>query len=125
MHFIAGFILSIIFQPAHVVPTSNFPMPDASGNIEADWAVNQLYNTANFAPKAKLFSWYVGGLNYQVEHHLFPSICHIHYNKISKIVEQTAKEYQLPYHSYQTFVQALAEHTKMLKNLGQPNPIIA
>jgi linoleoyl-CoA desaturase len=125
MQFICGLILAMIFQPAHVVPTSTFPMPNNSGVVEADWAVSQLYNTANFAPKAKLFSWYVGGLNYQVEHHLFPSICHIHYNKISKIVEQTAKEFQLPYHSYQTFLDALSEHTRMLKELGKPNPVLA
>jgi linoleoyl-CoA desaturase len=125
MQFICGLILAMIFQPAHVVPSSTYPMPNDSGVVEADWAVNQLYNTANFAPKAKFFSWYVGGLNYQVEHHLFPSICHIHYKKISKIVEQTAKDFNLPYHSYETFVQALSEHTKMLKNLGQANPVIA
>jgi linoleoyl-CoA desaturase len=118
MQFIAGFILGIIFQPAHVVPSSDYPMPDESGNIEADWAVSQLYNTANFAPGAKLFSWYVGGLNYQVEHHLFPNICHIHYRSISKIVKETAEEYKLPYHSYKTFGQALADHTKMLYQLG-------
>jgi linoleoyl-CoA desaturase len=118
MQFIAGFILGIIFQPAHVVPTSDYPMPDDSGNIDADWAVSQLYNTANFAPGAKLFSWYVGGLNYQVEHHLFPNICHIHYSSISKIVKETAEEFKLPYHSYKTFGQALSDHTKMLYQLG-------
>jgi linoleoyl-CoA desaturase len=118
MQFMAGLILAAIFQPAHVVPTSDYPMPDESGNIEADWAVSQLLNTANFAPKSKLFSWYVGGLNYQVEHHLFPQICHIHYSKLSKIVEQTAKEFNLPYHSYSTFGKALKEHTKMLYQLG-------
>ncbi len=118
MHFIAGFILSIIFQPAHVVPTSNFPMPDESGNIEADWAVNQLYNTADFAPKAKFFSWYVGGLNFQVEHHLFPNVCHVHYSKLAEIVKSTAHEFNLPYYSYDTFLGALADHTKMLYNLG-------
>ena len=118
MHFIAGFILSVIFQPAHVVPTSSFPMPDESGNIEADWAVNQLYNTSDFAPKSKLFSWYVGGLNFQVEHHLFPNICHVHYSKLAEIVKTTAHEFSLPYHSYETFLGALADHTKMLYNLG-------
>jgi linoleoyl-CoA desaturase len=125
MQFICGLILAMIFQPAHVVPTSTYPVPNDSGVVEADWAVSQLYNTANFAPKAKLFSWYVGGLNYQVEHHLFPSICHIHYNKIAEIVEQTAKEYNLPYHSYSTFISALADHTRMLKNLGKQNPSLA
>lgn len=118
MHFIAGLTLAAIFQPAHVVPSSNYPLPDASGNVEADWAVNQLYNTANFAPKAKLFSWYVGGLNFQVEHHLFPNICHVHYSKISKIVKETAEEFNLPYHSYKTFYGALKDHTKMLHDLG-------
>lgn len=118
MHFIAGFWLGIIFQPAHVVPSSNYPMPDPSGNIEADWAVSQLFNTANFAPGAKLLSWYVGGLNYQVEHHLFPNICHVHYKNISKIVRETAKEYSLPYNSFKTFGLALKEHGKMLYNLG-------
>ncbi len=119
MQYIAGLILGCIFQPAHVVPTSDYPMPNDSGNIEADWAVNQLYNTANYAPKSRLFSWYVGGLNFQVEHHLFPNICHVHYKKISEIVKKTAEEFELPYNSYKTFYKALAEHTKMLKALGQ------
>ena len=118
MHFIAGVWLGIIFQPAHVVPSSNYPVPGPSGNIEADWAVSQLYNTANFAPGARFFSWYVGGLNYQVEHHLFPNICHVHYRKISAIVRDTAAEYKLPYNSFKTFGMALKEHGKMLYNLG-------
>lgn len=119
MQFISGFLLSIIFQSAHVVPSSVFPVPDESGNIQADWAVNQLYNTANFAPKARILSWYVGGLNYQVEHHLFPNICHVHYKDISKIVKQTALEYNLPYYSYATFYSAIKDHAKLLKNLGK------
>ncbi len=119
MHFVAGLTLAAIFQPAHVVPSSEYPMPDASGNIDADWAVNQLYNTTNFAPNAPLFSWFVGGLNFQVEHHLFPNICHVHYKELSKIVKTTAEEFNLPYHSYKTFFRALGEHTKMLYNLGK------
>lgn len=119
MHFIAGLVLAMIFQPAHVVPSSNYPVPDESGNIEADWAVSQLYNTANFAPKAKILSWYVGGLNFQIEHHLFPNICHVHYNKLSKIVADTAREFNLPYVSQKTFYGALKAHTIMLRDLGR------
>ena len=118
MHFIAGVTLAAIFQPAHVVPTSTYPMPNNSGVVEADWAVNQLYNTANFAPKSTWFSWYVGGLNFQVEHHLFPNISHVHYKKLSEIVKKTASEYNLPYYSYKTFFGAVREHTKMLHDLG-------
>ena len=127
MHFIAGLTLGIIFQPAHVIPTSDFPVPNKSGNIESDWAVSQLMNTANFAPKSTWFSWYVGGLNFQVEHHLFPNICHVHYSKISHIVRETAFEYNLPYYSYKTFADALFEHGKMLHRLGKkdPKPAIA
>lgn len=126
MHFVAGLTLALIFQPAHVIPESNFPKPDSSGNIEADWAVSQLLNTANFAPKARLLSWYVGGLNYQVEHHLFPNICHVHYRKIADIVRETAFEYNLPYYSYKTFLGAVSGHAKLLYRLGKnhPNPVV-
>ncbi|MFT5778323.1 MAG: linoleoyl-CoA desaturase [Crocinitomicaceae bacterium] len=123
MHFVAGLTLALIFQPAHVLPRSDFPVPDPSGNIESDWAVSQLLNTANFAPKARLFSWYVGGLNYQVEHHLFPNICHVHYRKISEIVRDTAFEYNIPYYSFETFRGALKEHATLLYRLGQKDMI--
>lgn len=123
MHYITGVILGMIFQPAHVVPSSNYPMPDESGNIKADWAVSQLLNTANFAPKSRLFSWFVGGLNFQIEHHLFPNVCHVHYKKLSKIVRKTAEEFNLPYNSEKTFVGALSSHAKMLKRLGTKDEI--
>lgn len=120
MQFTAGLLLSAIFQSAHVIEETKFPMPDKSGNIENDWAVHQLYTTANFAPKSRIFSWFIGGLNYQVEHHLFPSVCHIHYRRISEIVRATANEYNFPYHSQPTFASALWSHTKMLWRLGRP-----
>lgn len=123
MHFIQGFILTIVFQPAHVMPTSRYPLPDETGNMENNWAVHQMYTTADFSPKSRIFSWYVGGLNYQIEHHLFPNICHIHYRKISKIVRQTAKEYGLPYHVQGNFIKALIHHGRMLKMLGRYDTI--
>lgn len=118
MHYIAGFILSTIFQPAHVMEHTEFPIPE-EGKIDSTMLEHQMYTTCNFAPKSRLFSWYVGGLNYQIEHHLFPHICHIHYKKISKIVKDTAKEFNMPYHSQPTFRRALIEHGKMLKKLGR------
>lgn len=119
MHFIAGFILAIIFQPAHVVDATEFPLPNDSHELSDAWAVHQLRTTANFGNKSRWFSWYVGGLNFQIEHHLFPAICHVHYRHIAGIVQKTAKEHGLPYHAFNTFVEALQGHTRLLKQLGQ------
>lgn len=125
MHYITGTVLGLIFQTAHVVPSADYPMPNESGDIEADWAVSQLVNTADFAPKSRILSWYIGGLNFQIEHHLFPGICHVHYKKIARIVKSTAKEYNLPYISEKTFFSAVHSHYKMLKMLGQKSPAIS
>lgn len=118
MHYTAGIILSIVFQLAHIVPMAEMPLPDKEGNLEHTWAVHQLYTTTNFAPNNKFISWYTGGLNHQVEHHIFPHISHIHYGKIAKIVKETALEYDLPYNEYKTFTKAIAEHFNQLKTLG-------
>ncbi len=118
MHYTAGMILSLVFQLAHVVPNTDMPLPDKEGNLEHTWAVHQLYTTSNFAPTNKLVSWYTGGLNHQVEHHIFPHISHIHYGKISKIVKETALEFNLPYNEYKTFKKAVIEHFNQLKTLG-------
>ena len=106
-HFFTGLILACIFQPAHVVPETEFPLPDSQNNVSGDWYVHQLLNTANFAPGNRILSWYVGGLNYQIEHHLFPTMCHVHHKAISKIVQQTAAEFNLPYFTQKTFRAAL------------------
>lgn len=118
MHFVTGLVLSCIFQPAHVMPSVEYPLPDKSGNMENNWAIHQILTTTNFAPSSKIFSWFVGGLNFQIEHHLFPNICHVHYKNISEIVRTTAFEYNLPYHSKRSFIGAIADHARMLKSLG-------
>lgn len=119
MHYVAGFILAVIFQPAHVIEGTEYFEPDMEGNLENNWAIHQLHTTTNFANKSRLFSWYVGGLNFQVEHHLFPNICHVHYRKIAPIVESTAKEFGVPYKSAETFLDALVGHGRLLRELGK------
>ena len=118
MHFIAGFILAVVFQPAHVMEHLDFPLPDDTGSLENNWAIHQMHTTTNFAPNNRLLSWYVGGLNYQVEHHLFPHVCHVHYRDIAPIVESTAKEFNVPYYSIDSFRTALSSHYTMLRKLG-------
>lgn len=118
MHFTAGLLLSCIFQLAHVMEECEFPQPGDDRKMQNNWAVHQLLNTANFAPTNRVLSWFIGGLNRQIEHHLFPHICHVHYKHIAKLVKQTAQEYNLPYYEYPTFRHALLQHGKMLKKLG-------
>ncbi|RZJ71391.1 acyl-CoA desaturase [Flavobacterium sp.] len=118
MHYTAGLILSIVFQLAHVVEATDNPIPDENGSMENTWAIHQLYTTANFAPKNKIVNWFTGGLNHQIEHHIFPNISHVHYSKISKIIKQTAAECNLPYHEFKTMRSAVAAHFRHLKELG-------
>ena len=124
MQFITGFVLTIIFQTAHVMPTSVYPVPDRENTIDNAWSIHQLATTTNYAPKNKVFSWLIGGLNYQVEHHLFPNICHVHYPQLSKIVQETAESYNVRYNSLPTFFSALINHGRMLKQLGRRNVIV-
>jgi linoleoyl-CoA desaturase len=124
MHYLAGFILAIIFQPAHVIDGAEFPLPDENRTLENNWAVHQLLTTTNFGNNSRWFSWYVGGLNFQIEHHLFPNICHVHYRKIADIVETTAHEFGLPYKTSKTFWQALCGHARLLRKLGD-RPVLA
>jgi linoleoyl-CoA desaturase len=118
MHYTAGIILSLIFQLAHVVEDAEMHEAHKSGTMKNTWAIHQLKTTVNFATKNKIMNWFTGGLNHQIEHHIFPHISHIHYTKIGSIVRKTAKEFNLPYNEYKTTRSALFSHFKFLKQMG-------
>jgi linoleoyl-CoA desaturase len=120
MGMVAGFVLSIVFQLAHTVEHTHFPLPDdATGKMEDEWAIHQLKTTANFATKNRLVSWLVGGLNFQVEHHLFPKISHVHYPAISRIIKRACQEYGITYIEYPKVRIAIASHVAFLRHLGK------
>jgi len=118
MHFIAGITLTTVFQLAHSIEETDHPLPDDNGIIEDNWAMHQIRTTANFSRKSKFLTWYLGGLNYQIEHHLFPNICHVHYPEIAPIVKKTAEEYQIPYVEHKTFVNALGSHVGLMNKIA-------
>jgi linoleoyl-CoA desaturase len=125
MHIVLGLALALVFQLAHVVEHTEFEAVGIDDKlIENEWAIHQVKTTANFARNDKFISWYVGGLNYQVEHHLFPRISHIHYPAISKIVKSVCEKHNLPYNEYPTMSQAVASHFRMMRNLGR-KPVVA
>lgn len=119
MHFVTGLLVSTVFQIAHIMPDNEFPLPNNMGMMKEDWHGHQFATTSNFSPNSKLLFWLIGGLNYQVEHHLLPDVCHVHYNKLTKIVADTAREYGMPYHVKKSFVHAISDHLKMLRELGK------
>lgn len=117
-HLVSGLYLSMVFMLAHAVEETDFIVPQESGVIENDWFAHQLYTTANFCSGNGVAAFFSGGLNQQVEHHLFPNICSVHYPAISHIVRDTALEYQIPYHNIPTFSESLKSHVRFLKKRG-------
>lgn len=116
---ICGLCLAIVFQLAHVVDETTFTVLDAdSTKMEDEWMIHQLSTTANFATKNKFLTWILGGLNYQVEHHLFPKISHVHYPEINKLVKQTCLEFNVRYIEFATFTRAFQSHVKVIENMG-------
>ena len=122
-HLVEGFTMAIIFMLAHIIEGTEYPEPNENGRIELPWADFQMHTTANFAIKNPVVNYLFGGLNFQVEHHLFPKVCHVHYPKIAGIVKETAKDHGLPYLEHKTFFGAIASHTRVLKKFGSPNSV--
>ncbi len=117
--FFAGIVLSVVFQLAHTVSETHFPETNpTTGKVEDEWAVHQLKTTANFATKSKFWSWFTGGLNFQVEHHLFPNISHVHYPALSEIVKEVCQKYNIPYLEHAKTRYAIASHVAHLKAMG-------
>jgi linoleoyl-CoA desaturase len=116
----AGLTLAVVFQLAHVVEAAAFPLPDDELRLADGWMRHQLKTTANFAPDSPLWNFFSGGLNHQIEHHLFYKVCHIHYPALAPIVADVARRHGAPYHVNPTFSSALASHVRTMKRLGAP-----
>jgi linoleoyl-CoA desaturase len=122
--FVQGLSLSVVFQMAHCVEEAAFPLPKQdTGRIESAWAVHQVETTVNFARGSRLLTWFIGGLNYQIEHHLFPRLSHVHYPELSHIVQKTCAEFGLTYAAHSTFFSGVASHFRWLRRMGRPDLI--
>lgn len=125
--FVSGVVLSVVFQLAHCVGEADFPVPvpgpEGSERMQTDWAVHQVQTTVDFARRNRFLCWLLGGLNFQVEHHLFSRICHIHYPALSKLVEETCHEFGIRYAAHKTFWSALASHARWVTLMGRPIPV--
>jgi linoleoyl-CoA desaturase len=118
---ILGLTLAIVFQLAHCIEGTMFRQPDPeSRRVERDWSAHQVEASADFARGSRVLTWYLGGLNFQIEHHLFPKVCHLHYPALSSIVERTCAEHGVAYLCHPTMRSALASHVRLLRRLGRP-----
>lgn len=122
--FVQGLLLSVVFQLAHCVEDAEFPMPiEGTGRMENAWAVHQVETTVDFARKNRLVTWFTGSLNYQIEHHLFPQICHVNYPAISEVLESTCREFGVNYSAHDTVLAAVRSHYRWLREMGR-NPAV-
>ena len=119
MHLVMGLTLAMVFQLAHVVEDTHFEDAFKSPTINQEWAVHQVLTTANFAMQNKFISWFVGGLNYQIEHHLFPRVSHVHYPNISIMVRECCEQFHIQYTHYPTMIAAVNSHFRFMKQLGK------
>jgi linoleoyl-CoA desaturase len=116
---LAGVVVSVVFQLAHCVEEAEFPMPpENSDSMESAWAVHQVETTVDFARRSRVESWLLGGLNFQIEHHLFPRICHVNYPAISNLVEQTCRDFGVRYGEHSSFRAGLSSHFRWLRRMG-------
>jgi linoleoyl-CoA desaturase len=118
---VTGLVLGVVFQLAHCVEQADFPLPaEDTGRMENAWAVHQVQTTVNFARKSRLAAWLFGGLNFQIEHHLFPRICHVNYPALSRLVEETCREFGVRYAVHRSFWAGIVSHYRWLRRLGRP-----
>ena len=118
--FTTGLVTSIIFQLAHAVEHTEFMEVNSDQKVlENDWAIHQVKTTSNFATKSKLITFFAGGLNFQIEHHLFPKVSHVFYPELSVIVRNVCAEYGITYGEHRTLARAIASHVRFLKKMGR------
>ena len=119
---LAGIFIAVVFQLAHVVEGAEFELPEADATrvaVDTEWAVHQIRTTANFAPANQFLSWMLGGLNYQMVHHLFPQISHVHYPALREIILQNCSQRDIPYLEFPTFSSAVQSHLRYLRTMGR------
>jgi len=121
---VTGTVLSVVFQVAHCVEEAEFPVPGTNTErIDHAWAIHQAETTVDFARRSRVITWLVGGLNFQIEHHLFPRISHVNYPMISSVVEKTFRDFGIGYTEYKSFRAGMASHFRWLRRMGMPNTI--
>ena len=115
---VMGVVTSVVFQLAHIVEETAHP--DLLDDVHSEWVIHQLRTTADFARGNRLLTWYLGGLNFQVMHHLFPRVCHVHYPQVARVVAEVCEKYQVSYRAHPSVSSAIRSHFRFLRVMGRP-----
>ena len=116
---VAGLVLSVVFQLAHCVGEVDFPPRPEMGRLTRGWAVHQVETTADFARGSRIVTWLLGGLNFQIEHHLFPRISHVNYPALAGLVEETCREFGVRYVEHRSCWAGVVSHFRWLRQMGR------
>lgn len=109
---VCSFLYTHIIAPTHITEHCQHV-------TERDWFKHQVYTSSDSAPGDTLTNWFTAGLSHQIEHHLFPMIHHLHYPAIQPIIQQTVKEYKLPYNSQRNLATAVQAYWHWLYEIGR------
>src|SRR5437868_3009090 len=112
-------VTATTFQLAHCVEEADFVSPEALAAETRVWAVHEVETTVDFCPGNRVLTWFLGGLNYQIEHHLFPRVAHTHYPHLAEIVRRNALKHGVRYTSQPSLRAALRSHQRHLRALGR------
>jgi linoleoyl-CoA desaturase len=118
---VTGLVIAVVFQLAHVIEETEHPA--LLEDVHAEWVIHQIRTTADFARENRLLTWYLGGLNFQVIHHLFPRICHVHYPQVARVVAQVCDEYQINCQAHRSVYSAIRSHFRFLRSMGRTQPL--
>jgi linoleoyl-CoA desaturase len=116
---VVSVVTAITFQLAHCVEEANFASPESLAADKRLWAVHEVESTVNFCPNNPVLTWMLGGLNHQIEHHLFPRVAHTHYPQIAPIVQRNALKHGIRYTANPSLRAALGSHQRHLRTLGR------
>ncbi len=118
MHVVASISAAVALFPAHLYEESIFPEPDENGEINTTWAEHQMSVTMDFGTRLPFAAFFFGGINYHAVHHLFPTVAHVHFPEIRKILVATAAEFEIPYNHRPSLNKAVVSHWRLLRKNG-------
>jgi linoleoyl-CoA desaturase len=122
VYLIGSLGIALIFQVTHVNTMVEFPSVDKTHLLKKDWYEHQIATAINYAPESQLALFLTGGVNLQIEHHLFPDIPANRYAEVGEKVKEITEKYGQNYNSG-SFFNHFTYVIKRIVAFSFPDPI--